>query len=61
MADTTEKGGDTECTKPSYGTKKPLGWLDRKVFTGEFEDKWIDMAVFGIGLLLAYCLAFGAL
>jgi hypothetical protein len=40
------------------GAPRKSGWLDRKVFTGEFEDIWIDVGLFGAGLLLAYFLAF---
>jgi hypothetical protein len=40
------------------GEQRPKGWLDRKVFTGEFEDLWIDIGIFGTGLLLAYLLAY---
>jgi len=58
MKSPTEKGGDAECTTPSCGTNKRPGWLDRKVFTGEFEDIWIDVGLFGAGLLIAYFLAF---
>jgi len=48
---------ETRTESESSGPRR-LGWLDRKVFTGEFEDIWIDVGLFGAGLLIAYFLAF---